>query len=75
MLPLAQPKILLDHSYFTPGGIPIDFKSALRDLGVLLAQNCSFSEHFEALSLLCKRLSGWILRAFITRGFSTFMPV
>ena len=34
--------ILSDHSYFTPDGIPIESKSALRDFGVVLAQHCSF---------------------------------
>ena len=46
--------ILSDHSYFTPGGIPIESNSALRDLGVLLAQNCSFSQNF-CICLCCPK--------------------
>ena len=58
---------LLEHTYLTPGGLSIESQSVLKDLGVLLSQGCSFTEHFKASSLLCKRLSGWILRAFRTR--------
>ena len=66
---------LLDHTYLTPGGLSIESQSVLKYLGILLSQDCSFTEHFKASSLLCKRLSGWILRTQNSRVFSSVMSV
>ena len=49
-----------DHTYLSPGGLSIESQNIIKDLGVLLLQDCSFLEDFKASSLLCKRLSVWI---------------
>ena len=38
----------LDHTYLTPDGLSIESQSVLKDLGVLLSQDCYFTEHFKA---------------------------
>ena len=49
----------LDHTPdFTLGSLSIESQSVLKDLDVFLSQDYSFTEHFKASSLLCKRLSG-----------------
>ena len=62
-------KILKEStSYFTPNWeLIIEEKESLRDLGVIMSNDASFSSHVEHVCGKVRQKSGWILRTFHTR--------
>ena len=55
-------------SYFTPNYEEIiEEKECLRDLGIIMSNDCSFSSHVEAVCSQVRKKSGWILRTFQSR--------
>jgi ribonuclease P/MRP protein subunit RPP40 len=55
-------------SYLDPDGNPIEEKSHLRDLGVQLGDDCTFSAHVENTVAAGNKLAGWALRSFQRRS-------
>ena len=53
--------------YIASSGNAIDMIYKCRDLGVCMSASGSFEEHIDEVVLKCKRLTGWILRTFISR--------
>ena len=45
----------------------IEEKESLRDLGIIMANDASFSQHIEKVCSKVKQKSGWIMRTFQTR--------
>ena len=56
------------HQYLSPDNQEIKVKSDLRDLGVQLSSNLSFSVHIENTVTAASKLVGWGLRTFSGRG-------
>ena len=56
------------HQYLAPDKQEIKVKSDLRDLGVQLSNNLSFSVHIENTVTAASRLVGWGLRTFRGRS-------
>ena len=54
--------------YFSPSGSLITNKEIVKDLGVLMSSNNSFSAHIDNVIEKGKQLSSWIFRSFISRG-------
>ena len=55
-------------NYFTPHYEDIiDEKEELRDLGIIMSSDCSFSSHVEAVCAKVRKKSGWIMRTFFSR--------
>ena len=55
-------------AYFTPYYEDIiGEKENLRDLGIIMSSDCSFSSHVEAVCGKVRKTSGWILRTFFSR--------
>ena len=55
-------------NYLTPGCEPIiEEKENLRDLGIIMSNDASFSSHVEHVCKKVKQKSGWILRTFSSR--------
>ena len=55
-------------SYFTPNYQDIiEEKESLRDLGIIMSNDCSFSSHVEVVCGQVRKKSGWILRTFQSR--------
>ena len=54
--------------YLDPDGCPIEEKLHLRDLGVEISNDCSFSAHIEKTVAAANKLSGWGLRSFSRRS-------
>ena len=42
----------------------------VKDLGILMSENCDFDSHIASVAKKCSRLCGWILRTFSTRSKS-----
>ena len=53
--------------YLTDNGTIINNKKTVKDLGVLMSDDCSFTEHINKVSAKTKDMSSWILRTFTTR--------
>ena len=49
-------------------GTPIEAKSSLRDLGVTMSDDASFSQFISEKVTAVKQLSGWAMRTFKTRA-------
>ena len=55
-------------NYLAPNGDIIEEKASLRDLGVRVSSNLSFTEQIEMAAKAGERMSGWALRTFRGRG-------
>ena len=64
----ADPEKAPPIQYLAPDNTPIVVKSDLRDLGVRISSNLSFSIHIENTVLAASKLVGWGLRTFGGRG-------
>lgn len=59
--------------YTGPKGITIPEAQSVRDLGIDIIIVASFHGHITNLSMKCRRMTGWILRTFRTKGQETIM--
>ena len=66
----AEPDKAPPFQYLAPDNQPIEVKSDLRDLGVRISSNLSFSIHIQNTVMAATKLVGWGLRTFQgrTRG-------
>ena len=61
-------KLKDDTLYFTEDtGEPIERHETLRDLGVILSDDGTFSEHIDHVVKKVRQKSGWVLRTFYSR--------
>ena len=71
----ADPEKAPPFQYLAPDSTPITVKSDLRDLGVRISSNLSFSTHIENTILAGSRLVGWGLRSFRGRVRSVMLTL
>jgi len=57
-----------EFKYRSEGGKEIEEKSDIKDLGILLSSDLSFSKHIEKVTASCRKLTGWFLRTFRSRS-------
>ena len=57
-----------ESSYFNPAGEIIEEKENIKDLGVYLSTDLTFSYHIDVTILSCTKLCGWALRSFRSRS-------
>ena len=57
-----------DIQYKTPEGETINATSVAKDLGVYFNDQGTFSDHIKLKSTQAKKMAGYILRTFLTRG-------
>ena len=60
-------------SYITNSGEVIKEKNVVKDLGVLMSNDCSFGVHIDKVTKSMRNISGWILRTFETRDKLTLL--
>ena len=51
-------------NYTSPSGTIIDTKEHVRDLGVTMSSDGTFSEHIQKICLSARNMCSWILRTF-----------
>ena len=56
-----------ETSYSTPSGKLIEMKETVKDLGVLMSDDCTFSAHIAKVIEKAKNMASWVLRTFRTR--------
>ena len=57
--------------YSDPNGNPISTKSQVRDLGVIISDDLSWSSHIDRTIAGCRKQIAWILRVFSKRDINT----
>ena len=63
------------RDYTTPAGSTIHPSTSVRDLGILLSDDCSWTLHIARISLDARRMAGWVCRAFKSRSATTMMTL
>jgi hypothetical protein len=53
--------------YVTPEWELIESKKTVKDLGITLENDCSFTQHIANITEAAKRMSAWVFRTFSTR--------
>ena len=53
--------------YLSNNKCPIEVKTSVKDLGVLMSSTAEFSEHISSTALSANLKAGWVLRTFRTR--------
>ena len=56
-----------EFPYTNGDGVDIEEKEFLKDLGVQMSADLTFSQHIDKLVTSCRKLSGWIMRTFRSR--------
>ena len=59
----------------TSNGRKIEKKQHVKDLGVIMSHDCSFTEHINNVVKKAEEVSGWILRTFNTRARSPMLTL
>ena len=61
--------------YTSPSGENIESKGVVKDLGVLMSNDCSFKDQITAIIEKAKNLISWILRTFSSRSFKCMITL
>ena len=75
LLRYGQNQFLKDYIYVTQNGLPIQQKSVVRDLGVMMSDTGQFSDHINKVVLTASRMCAWILRTFEARDKVTMITL
>ena len=62
-------------SYKTPAGLKIDSKSEIKDLGVVMSSDLTFSKHINSVVSSVKDLIAWTLQTFYSRSQICMMTI
>ena len=60
-------------SYTTSTGHIINEKTDVKDLGIIMSNDCSFSAHIKKTTSSLRNMSAWILRTFSTRDSNALL--
>ena len=61
----------VEFKYVNEEGVDIEEKDQLKDLGVQLSNDLTFSKHIDKTVSTCRKTTGWIMRTFRTRSQTT----
>ena len=63
----SHPRVEVESSYTCPGGDRIIDRVNTKDLGIIMSQDCRFTEHIEEVVKKASRQAAWVLRTFSSR--------
>ena len=63
------------ETYTSPSGDKIQEKAFVKDLGVLMSNDCLFKDQIDLTIEKAKNLISWILRTFISRSKHTMITL
>ena len=72
---ILNKSIITDKEYLTPQGKTITNKNTVKDLGVLMSNDCLFKQQINAVAEKAKNLISWILRTFKTREYEVMITL
>ena len=58
----------INNIYLSPDLNILPKSGEVKDLGILMSENCEFDNHIATVVKKCSRQCGWILRTFSTRS-------
>ena len=61
--------------YTTPSGIEIERKDLVRDLGIYLSDNYSWSPHINKMVDAARKVASWVFGVFKNRSISVMLPL
>ena len=61
-------KDLLSHAYKDPSGKLIQIEEHVKDLGIMMSHDLTFTKQIDITASRCRGLTGWILRTFESRN-------
>ena len=64
-----------EFPYKNEEGIEIEEKETLKDLGIQMSADLTFSKHIDKTVTSCRKLTGWILRTFRTRNAKVMLTL
>ena len=67
--------LLTQLLYTAPDGSEIPPEEHVKDLGVIMSRDLTFTEHIQTRVTKCRSLMGWIFRTFITRDAAPMMII
>ena len=65
----------INNIYLSPEHNILPKSGEVKDLGILMSENCDFDSHIASVAKKCSRLCGWILRTFSTRSKSILLTL
>ena len=65
----------INNIYLSPDHNILPKSGEVKDLGILMSENCDFDSHIASVAKKCSRLCGWILRTFSTRSKSVSLTL
>ena len=64
-----------DFNYNSPNGSVIEEKQHLRDMGIEVSNNLTFTTHIDNIVSSANKLIGWALRSFRRRSKKVMMTI
>ena len=64
-----------EFPYKNEEGVLIEEKETLKDLGIQMSADLTFSKHIDKVVTSCRKLTGWILRTFRTRNVKVMITL
>ena len=64
----------INNIYLSPDLNILPKSGEVKDLGILMSENCEFDNHIATVVKKCSRLCGWILLTFSTRSKQGWQP-
>ena len=74
-LPFGAHLTALTHQYVTPGGVDIHPTDVVKDLGVYMSNDCSWSPHIKITAAQANKMASWVLSAFRDRSQLTMLTL
>ena len=68
-------EIKTQTSYTSPSGVEIESKDVVKDLGILMDNNCTFQKQIIAIIKKAENLTSWILRTFSSRSLNCMITL
>ena len=65
----------INNIYLSPDHNILPKSGEVKDLGILMSENCDFDSHIASVAKKCSRLCGWILRTFSTCSKSVLLTL
>ena len=65
----------INNIYLSPDHNILPKSGEVKDLGILMSENCDFDSHIASVAKKCSRLCGWILQTFSTRSKSALLTL
>ena len=64
-----------EFPYKDEDGNEIEEKGDLKDLGIQMSSDLTFSKQIDKVTTSCRKLSGWVMRTFKTRNVTVMVTI